>query len=460
MNYNAYEAEKSRQTVFNFGIFDGNALTALKRDLSLSLSPEAMLLCRDHFRIWERRDPTVGDLRFLDALSALWQDLPDTAAIDAPTFEVSEDSRVYSDMLRKADALSPAPHHLPFLMNVAGQYLSRCGMPPHHEHLRCSHTTELAALYCSTSPALSLTLDGVAATLTPAPEASSIPHKAICLLFPTGNAPFANEAARFFASHRAIGLTPIAAPLDEGIFPHLLKLGGSNLDVSAFADYRPDIGAASLLPFGKNTVLFLAPEAALPHLYAERVPFVCCGMQSGIECLQIHRGGELLLSLSTRLLHALRPCRSVCPTVGAHNEREAARALGASDKTVLGGITATGGCEQTLLSLIGELAERGADLSHATATAVLELPPMQDAHAVVSGALPLVLDYHRVLSELALPSHHHKQIVRNELTEPKLSVFIAADQQAKVDADFAAKWHSAAVARDFSTLRALLYPSI
>ena len=65
MNYNAYEAERSRQTVFNFCLFDENALAALKRDLSLSLSPEAMLLCRDHFRILERRDPTVGDLRLL-----------------------------------------------------------------------------------------------------------------------------------------------------------------------------------------------------------------------------------------------------------------------------------------------------------------------------------------------------------------------------------------------------------
>ena len=459
MNYNAYETERSRQTVFNFCLFDENALAALKRDLSLSLSPEAMLLCRDHFRILERRDPTVGDLLFLDALSCLWQDLPDAAVIDRPTFEASEDSRVYTDMLRKAAALSPTPHHLPFLMDVAGQYLSRCGMPPHHENLRCTHTTELAALYCSTSPSLSVELDGVAATLTPAPKACTFPQKAICLLFPTGNAPFADEAARFFASHRAMGLTPVAAPLDEGLFPHLLKLGGASLDVSFFADYRPDIGAASLLSLGKNTVLFRAPNAALPHLFAECAPFVYCGMLGSVECLQIRRGGELLLSLSTKLLHALRPCRPVSPTVGAHSERETSRALTASNDTVLGGVAAMGGCEQALLSLIGELAERGADLSRATATAVLELPPMKDANAVLSGALPLVLDYHRVLSELALPAHRHRQLVRNELTEPRLSTFIAADQKAKVDADFAQKWCTAAAARDFAALRALLYPS-
>ena len=460
MNYDAYETEKSRQTVFNFCLFDTNALAALKSDLSLSLPIEALLLCRDHFRIWERRDPTVGDLRFLDAIASLWQDQPDTAVVDSPTFQASEDARVFSDILRKASALSPTPHHLPFLMDVAGQYLSHCGMPPHYENLRCGHPTELAALYGGNTTALSLELDGTAAMLNAERTPSPFSAKAVCLLFPTGNAPFSDEVAQFFASHRGMGLTPIAAPLGEGLFPHLLKLGGASLDLSFFADYQGDIGAASLLPIGRNAVLFLAPDMALPQLFAERAPFVCCGMQNGTEWLQIHRKGELLLSVSERLLHALRPCRCVHPTVGTHDEKELARALRASSDTALGGITATGGCEQTLLSLIGEMAKRGADLSHATATAALELPPMQNAEAVLSTALPLVLDYHRILSELALPACHHRQIVRKELSEPRLSVFVAAKQQEGRDADFAAKWHSAAEARDFAALRALLYPSI
>ena len=460
MNYDAYEAEKSRQTVCNFCLFDTNALAALKSDLSLSLSPEALLLCRDHFRIWERRDPTVGDLRFINALASLWQDLPDTAVIDCPTFEASEDARVFADVTRKAESLSPAPHHLPFLMGVAGQYLSRCGMMPHHKNLRCGHPTELAALYGGNTPSLSLELDGTAAMLNAERTPSPFSAKAVCLLFPTGNVPFADEVAQFFASHRAMGLTPVVAPLDEGLFPHLLKLGGVSLNVSFFADYRPDVGAASLLPIGQNTVLFLAPEIALTQLFAERVPFVCCGMQNGTEWLQIYRNGELLLSLSARLLRALRPCRCVHPTVGTHNEKALARALRASNDTALGGITIAGGCEQALLSLIGEMAERGADLSHATATAALELPPMQNADAVISEAMPLVLDYHRILSELALPACHHRQIVRKDLSEPRLSVFVAAKQQTGRDADFAMKWHSAAAARDFAALRALLYPSI
>lgn len=460
MNYDAYEAKKNRQTVFNFCLFDTNALAALKTDLSLSMPPEAMLLCRDHFRIWERRDPTVGDLLFLDALSSLWQDLPDTAVVDSPTFEVSEDSRVFSDILRKADVLSPAPHDLSCLMNTAGQYLSRCGITPHHKDLHCTHVSELAALYNSHSPALSLVLDGVAATLTPAPAASPVVKKAVCLLFPTGNAPFADEAARFFTAHRDLGLSPVAAPLDEGLFPHLLKLGGLSLDVSFFTDYRPDIGAASLLSLGNGTVLFLAPDAALPRLFAENTPFVCCGTLNGSEWLQIHRNGELLLSVSERLLHALRPCRRANPAVGAHNEKEIAHALTASGDTIFGGVTAAGGCEQTLLTLIGSMAERGADLSRATATAVLELPPMQNADAVLAEALPLVLDYHRILTELALPACHHRQLVRKSLTAPRISVFIAAERQNTEVGDLAAKWSSCAASRDFAALRALLYPSI
>ena len=459
MNFDAYEAEKTRQTVFNFCLFDEKALSALKADLSLSLPTEAMLLCRDHFRILERRDPTVGDLRFLDALAALWQDMPDAVTVDAPAFSLGEDARVFSDMLQKAAALPPCTRSLPFLMDIAGLYLSRCGMMP-REDLRCGSSTELAAL-CGKNgaPTLSLELDGTAAMLSPMPAASSPFHQtAICLLFATGNAPFADEAARFFASHRALGLSPVAAPAYEGLFPHLLALGGLTLDVSQLAGYRPDVGAASLLHLCKDTVLFLAPDAALPRLLSEGTPVICCGMLNRGDRLCIYYRGELLLSLSTRLLHALRPCRRHSPAVGARDDKELSRGITASSDTVLGGIAAEGGCEQTLLSLIGEMRERGADLSNATATAVLELPPMRGE--VLSQALPLVLDYHRVLTELALCSCRHRQLVRKTLSKPRLSVFIAAKQQAQGDADFAARWRAAAAERDFAALRALLYPSI
>ena len=459
MSFDAYEAEKTRQTVFNFCLFDESALSSLKSDLALSLPIEALLLCRDHFRFFERRDPTVGDLRFLDALATLWDGMPDTAIVEAPRFCEDEHARVFSDMLQKASALPAAPRHLPFLMDLAGLYLSRCGMAPHHEDLRCAIPTELAALCgANGAPSLSLELGGAAAMLAAAPVASPFPKRSICLLLPTGNAPFANEAARFFAQYRGMGLSPVAVPADEGLFPHLLSLGGATLDVSSFAEYRPDVGAASLLQLYKDAVLFLAPEAALPHLLTGDAPIVCCGLLEPSDRFRIYRRGELILSLSTRLLLALRPCRRADPTVGARNEKEIDRGFVVSSDTALGGAVAEGGCEQTLLSLIGELHDRGADLSKATATAVLELPPMQPQ--TLSQALPLILDYHRVLTELALPACHHRQLIRKDLTAPRLSVFIAAKNDAKSDTDFAAKWHSAAKTRDFAALRALLYPCV
>lgn len=459
MSFDAYEAEKTRQTLFNFCLFDENALSALKSDLALSLPIEALLLCRDHFRFFERRDPTVGDLRFLDALAAIWDGMPDTAIVEAPRFCENEDARVFSDMLQKASALPAAPRHLPFLMDIAGRYLSRCGMTPHHENLRCAASTELAALCgANGAPSLALELGGAAAMLAATPAASPFPTRSICLLLPTGNAPFADEAARFFAQYRGMGLSPVAAPADEGLFPHLLSLGGATLDVSSFAEYRPDVGAASLLQLCKSTVLFLAPEAALPRLLTCGAPIVCCGMSEQSDRFRIYHRGELVLSLSTRLLLALRPCHCAAPTVGARNEKELDRGFVASSDTVLGGAVAEGGCEQTLLSLIGEMRERGADLSKATATAVLELPPMQPQ--TLSQALPLILDYHRVLTELALPACHHRQLIRKDLTAPRLSVFIAAKSDAKSDAEFATKWHSAARSRDFAALRALLYPCV
>ena len=64
MNHDRNTEQFTRQTVLNFRFFDEKALSALAADLSLSLAPQQLLLCRDHFLMREHRDPTVGELRF------------------------------------------------------------------------------------------------------------------------------------------------------------------------------------------------------------------------------------------------------------------------------------------------------------------------------------------------------------------------------------------------------------
>ena len=455
MNYDQ-NAQFTRQTVCNFRFFDENTLLALAADLSLSLTQPQLTLCRDHFLMHERRDPTVGELRFLDALATMWLSLPEAAIIDGITCEQDEQRRCFADLLHKADALPNTAHSLPALMDVTGQYLSRSGITPTHEHLCSGDAVSLAARCAGQAPSLTLDLGETAAMLAPAPAKRYPFARNLFLLFPTGNEPFSVQTARFFAAHRDLELFPVCTPLDEGLFPHLLRLGGLLLDTTSLAGYRPEIGPASLLPLGKETVLFLAPDRAMPRFFAERAPVLHCGMLNGSRWLQIRYGSELLLSISLDLLYALRQQRKLSPTVTKQEGKQITRGLTASKSTLLGGVMTTGSCKQALLSLIGEMAQKGGSLSRATASTVLELP-QATLDDTVTRSLPLLLDYHRVSAELALPSCPSCRRIKDCLAEPRLSIFIAAEQGAARDASFAAAWQGAAASEDFAAMRELLY---
>ncbi|MBQ8357323.1 MAG: hypothetical protein IJX39_05880 [Clostridia bacterium] len=461
MNYDGNAAEFTRQTVVNFRLFDDHTLMSLARDLGLSRLQEGnrMPRCRDHFRMREGRDPTVGELRFLDALAALWAKMPGAAVIQGID-STPEDTRILNDIIHKENSLlesgAAITHNLPGLMDLAGRYLARCGVLPYHEHFVCGHPAELAARCEGAIPTSAIRLESTAAMLTDAPASPSPLARNLLLLFPTGNAPFRLEAARFFGLHRSLGLCPVAAPKDEGLLPHLLGLGGVIFDISALADYRPDVGAASCLTLGRDGILFLAPDEALPHLFTANAPLVLCGGVTGDQRLLIRRGNEVVLSLWNDLLTALRYTHASHFSLPSRHERQIDRTIGASAASLLGGVTAAGGCVSSAIGLIGEMARQGADLSRATVTAVLEMPPVGANDREVAEALPLILDYHRIICEFALPTCNHRQLMREDIASPQLSVFIAAKSGAPRDEAFTAAWQTAANAQDFSALRRLL----
>lgn len=459
MDQNRNTADFTRQTVLNFRFLDPNSLAALRADLGLKLPPALLLRCREHFRLREGRDPTVGELRFLDAYVSVWRTLPGAVAIaDAQGSE--EDRRVLADLKRKCDTLEKEgvrlSHTVTNLVEVCGRYLARSGIPPYHRDLRCGHSAELAALCPADTKAPVIECIDTAATLLKEDAAQQVPYPVPVLLLPTGREPFAMETARFFATHRGWGLKPVAAPLDEGLFPHLAAFSnGLFLDASIYRSYDPVRGAASLLPLGCRCLLFLAPHQALPQLFAEGAPIAPCGALNGSRRLVIGHGSETLLSLSFELLQDLRYAREVTPILPARNEQIQAKKITEQSGTLLGGVTCTGGCAHAVLTLLGEAAAKGIDLRRITLSSALELPAAQEDGA--AGALPHVLDLHRVCAELSLPSCNHRQLLRADLAEPRMTVFLAAEHGAPREADFAAAWQAAADARDYAAMRALLY---
>ena len=454
MNYRKH-SEISHQTVLNFRFFDPAALATLGRDLTLSLSEGGLWWLREHFRLCEQRDPTVGELQFFSDLRDLWLTLPASAELQCNAGN-EELMRTLADAYRMRAALPSSPMTADTLLSTAGQYLARGGIPPYHKNLLCGSTHDMAARACGENPTLALDLGRVSAML------SKTAHTPLCdqsllLLRHTGNAPFPLEVARFLAAYRHLGLFALTAPCGEGILPHLLSLGhGFVLDLAPFFEVGEPLTPSAALSVGKDAVLIAAHAAAVPYLMANGAPVTPCGSLISYPKIQIRSGPTVLLSLSTAAFAPFLSTRPLSITAKKESETQIASSVTASDTLLMGGVCVKGGCMHSLLTLIGELAAMGADAGKTTLTAVLEMPPLSGTDQA-EAALPALLELHRVSAELSLPCVAPRLLMREELAEPTLTVFACAERKSAPDGRFSAEWQAAADAKDFATMRRLLH---
>lgn len=444
----------SRQTVLNFRFFDVNAMMALGHDLSLSLSLRELLLLRDHFRLHELRDPTVGELSLLSMLRKQRADQPANMEITSIT-GTDEQQRAFADILRMHTSLGNGPLTLQAMLSTVERYLKRSGIFTHHKTPICGATAKMSAMAGGQGAAPALDLGNVSAMLAPEVAPPSPLARTLILLFPTGNAPFPLEIARFLTDHRDFGITALAAPGNEGIFPHLLALNrGFFLDLAAFAHQCNTHTPVSALSVGQNAVLLCVPNNALSRLFAEGAPIAVCGILNDSHMIQIGNGSELLLSLFPRIFSQFGGSKQLALQLPVCTEQQIRREITAAKDNLLGGIATRSGCMNALLSLIGEMIANGASGESMTLTCTLELPARADANDL-SAVMPAVLELHRIAAELALPCVS-PEILQRECTAPTMTVFAYAKRQAPPTDSFSEKWQTAAAFRDFTVLRRLL----
>ena len=116
----------------------------------------------------------------------------------------------------------------------------------------------------------------------------------------------------------------------------------------------------------------------------------------------------------------------------------------------MGGASITAAALPSLLTLCKRVADAGGDLTAATFSTALTF----SADRAGEG-LPLLLDFHRVAAEFALPSAHHAQFLAD--TPTRLTVFLKAKKRSHPRPfGFADEWERAADATDFARMRFLL----
>ena len=124
-----YQHSPEDNIIRRFGTYAKSQLIKLKEELGLQIPLDGLRFCADYFRS-AKRDPSVDELRFLNAISTL-PPSPDRVLISELHTNDPAMAETYSDMMNKRGELSPnaaQPPSVAELFHLATAYMDRIGV--------------------------------------------------------------------------------------------------------------------------------------------------------------------------------------------------------------------------------------------------------------------------------------------------------------------------------------------
>ena len=242
--------------VRRFSDYNAAQMAQLKKDLELQMPHSHLNLCAAYFRA-AKRDPSIAELRFLDALAAL---SPRVEAITLSELYTNDSfvARTYADMMNKRRELHPEatePVSLGEALGMASAYLERAG--------KCHNLDGFAPVFTEAEALCdgSVCAEGASAALSVSDytSATELSEGDLFLLIHRGNTPMwqyrdriggflASDAVRETAKRiftvPAEGLLPMLLPICNGICYNLPALSPDGHSVTAgllmgkFSEYR------------------------------------------------------------------------------------------------------------------------------------------------------------------------------------------------------------------------------
>ncbi len=429
--------------VLGFRGLDQAGLAALAANLRLTMPPADLLAAATYFSKVERRDPTVGELHFLNARCRHQFSLAENVTVAGLSFTEENDRRIFADLCRQRQTVkkdAPYPPTLTELATLCGKYLDRAGRVAAAFPFTMGSAAEAALLCNESGPILSF---GDVACYVPCDVTPA--DLSVLLLCPVTALDDVMTAAS------TLPLLPLAVIGEEGLYERLLEKNiGAEIDLGALQAAVDDPAPA------KNTALFCLPEEALSPLLEQGLPLLPIGRCSTNGRLLLREGLSTLLHVSLSFLGQFR--RPVAKHL-ALPAREAASApevhITEKEDLLFGGMRARSGALQGLVGLVRDLFLSGADLHEIRLEATLILPDVTER--MLSLALPLLLDLHRVAAELSLPVSDCKLLTDPLAEAPALAIFAAARKADVPPAEVREALLEATGTGDFPKMRKILY---
>lgn len=432
-------------------------LAVLKRDLSLSLSIAGLQLCQKQFAA-ELRDPSVGELRFLDVLSRSLASQPQNTRLAELYFSQKSDARIWQDICRCHD--NTAENSAPTLASAArtsALILTKAGRLPGIPQLHADQAVNMALHTFGISTPLSLQIGDAAAVLTAEkviyPPAAT--GQILLALSADRNASLAATVTRFQHTYAALFPIPLAAIGAEGLGVHLSSFPcGVEFDLCSCADPNLD-DPASLATCLAHTVIFAVPQQYAHYILTGGAPVRLVGRLVAGDRIIFRDARSVHVQLSRRFLCMWQSCRTLSLRIPKRfsNTNSAGTLITANDSHLLVGTCAKGNnVTHALMKLLARVFLSGACMETATLAAILTIPQGHEARA-----LGMLLEWHRFTAELALPTADIKlQNVATD-TDITLTVFGAAEKAATPSEEPRAAFSQALAAGDFTALRHTIY---
>ena len=460
-------------TVRKFGRYSKNQLQKLKIDLSLSMDEEQLQFCADYYRLTERRDPIIGELRLLDTLAAKRTPSPTNLAIDVFTATDAFATETYADLQEKRRTLRPnavSPITLAEAFTVANDYLEQTGKQhalPHRTLLLEDTHRKKQALADSSCFGISgsrhrlriLQKNG----LTGAPNQGDV----LVLFLPKSVKNMLHYQKSVSDMLHAMGdTTPwkrLYSVRSGGLLPSLLLQlrAGLEIDITRLSENE---NMASLLPLTESFTgchFAVLPGEKLretcDHAEANGIHAVCFASVKENDRITVKEHSEELFSLKDSFLQSLLHATPVSARLAGEAHREPGLIrhvptsasscaylqnngdrLVAETAEIHGTLCATAFCEPTssfyknafytALAPIVTLAASGRNYTEARLAVGLTLPEaVTTSEQAIGSGLSSVLGLFRLQTELGIPAAVTSLLTDAEITHPRLTVYAAAE---------------------------------
>ncbi len=414
-----------------------DALAVLRAQLELTIGVGELIFCQNRYKAHERRDPSVPELLFLDAIISQGEKKPSSLLLSEIKCNDPAIADTFSDLQSKLHALKKKPpYSFGDISAAADTYLARAGKKTATPGIygKCADfgRLEFAAKGCRelARPAFADLSSACSIGIPTAPahsKAFAAESDSFVVLYPFDDdlRDFSETVARLFTDGKIANAIKRADTAELGVFDFMIDSAkGFYADITHFPKYEENpVPSLLTLPIGNAVVALVDGKAVmdLAHCAQENgINFAAFGRPLNLSKISVRYENGYPMTLNADFIRSIRftaPLRAAddCFGISAESKEELNGVLCREAGEIIYSAASTGDASMkdtanTILSTVAPLIARGVGFSEISVSFDARLPLLSFNESNNFRALSMLLGQYRVQAELCLLSEGSRYI--------------------------------------------------